>query len=293
MKKTVITLITLALATVLLVSCSSAGTDISGATDLSGLAGARIAAQSGTFHAEALSQINDVKSSTYPEFSDLLTALKSNAIDGYVAEEPTALTVCIEDPTLDYIHLVNNSTGFTATDRQVGIAIAVAKGSSLRDRISEVLAGIPEETRYALMLQMADLSAGRDIGEIVLKSEAPDNPEGTLRIAMECAYPPFNWTELTSSSSHGSVPIHTEGGKVVPGQFANGYDVQVAQYIANTLGMKLEVYAFGWDSLIAAVQAGTVDAIVAGMSPIPEREKEVDFTAMYYTSNLVIIYKKK
>ncbi|MFR6425233.1 MAG: hypothetical protein ACLUNO_06530 [Oscillospiraceae bacterium] len=34
------------------------------------------------------------RSSTYPEFADLLTALKSGAIDGYIAEEPTAFSVC-------------------------------------------------------------------------------------------------------------------------------------------------------------------------------------------------------
>ena len=60
------------------------------------------------------------------------------------------------------------------------------------------------------------------------------------------------------------VPISSEG---KDGQYANGYDVQIAQYIANKLGMKLEIYAMEWDSLIPAVQSGTVDAIAAGMSP--------------------------
>ena len=44
---------------------------------------------------------------------------------------------------------------------------------------------------------------------------------------------------------------------------------------------------------VPAVQSGAVDAIVAGMSPTPDREEKVDFTDMYYVSNLVIIYKKK
>ena len=62
--------------------------------------------------------------------------------------------------------------------------------------------------------------------------------------------------------------------------------------MANKLGMALEIYAIEWDSLIPAVQAGTVDAIVAGMSPTPEREEEIDFTETYYESNLVIVIKK-
>ena len=70
------------------------------------------------------------------------------------------------------------------------------------------------------------------------------------------------------------------------------YDVVVARYIAAKLGMTLEVYSYEWDSLIAAVQSGAVDAIAAGMSPTAERAEQVDFTDCYYNSNLVIIYKK-
>ena len=68
----------------------TAAVDVRNAKSIADLAGAKIAAQTGTFHADALEQIPNVQASTYPEFSDLLTALKSGAIDGYVAEEPTA-----------------------------------------------------------------------------------------------------------------------------------------------------------------------------------------------------------
>ena len=87
----------------------------------------------------------------------------------------------------------------------------------------------------------------------------------------------------------GAVPISSKGQE---GLYANGYDVQIAQYVANKLGMKLEIYAIPWDSLLPAVQSGTIDAIVAGMSPTAEREKEIDFTSTYYESNLVVIIKK-
>ncbi len=271
-------------------SCSSNSKDISGATKLADLAGAKIAAQAGTFHSDALTQIADVRSSTYPEFADLLTALKSGAIDGYIAEEPTALAVCLEDASLDYIHLENNTTGFTATDADVGIAVGLATGSALRDKINDILAEIPEATRKALMEEMVKLSAGETVTELSLKSEAPQNPTGTLKVAMECAYAPFNWTDAKGKETVGAVAISGEGKE---GLYANGYDVQIAQYVANKLGMKLEIYSIVWDSLVPSLQAGTVDAIIAGMSPTAEREKEIDFTNVYYESNLVVIYKKK
>ena len=105
---------------------------------------------------------------------------------------------------------------------------------------------------------------------------------------MECAYEPYNWTD-TDGSSFGAVPISSEGQQ---GLYANGYDVQIAQYVANRLGLKLEIYAMEWDSLIPAVNSGAIDAIVAGMSPTAERAQEIDFTDTYYESNLVVIIRK-
>ena len=119
-------------------------------------------------------------------------------------------------------------------------------------------------------------------GESAQKTGVED---GVLTVAMECAYAPFNWTQTTDAN--GAVPI---SGK--DNLYANGYDVQVAKYIASELGMALEVYSYEWDSLIPAVQSGAVDAIAAGMSPTAERAKEVDFTDCYYNSNLVVIIKK-
>ena len=125
----------------------SEAVDLTKATSLADLAGCKIAAQAGTFHADALTQIENVQSSTYPEFADLLTALKSGAIDGYVAEEPTAFSVCQSNDNLTYIPLKNNDTGFTATAADVGIAVGLKKGSELRAQINEVLATITDEQR--------------------------------------------------------------------------------------------------------------------------------------------------
>ena len=102
----------------------TASVDVRNAKSIADLAGAKIAAQTGTFHADALEQIPNVQASTYPEFSDLLTALKSGAIDGYVAEEPTAFSVCASNDDLTYLPFKNNDTGFTATAADVGIAIS-------------------------------------------------------------------------------------------------------------------------------------------------------------------------
>lgn len=262
--------------------------DVRNAKTIADLKGAKIAAQAGTFHADALSQIPDVQSSTYPEFADLLTALKSGAIDGYIAEEPTALSVCGSNDELTYLPFKNNDTGFTATAADVGIAIGLKKGNALRDQINTVLAEITAEQKSQLMEQIVTLASGGTVTEFAVHCDAPATTTGTLKIGMECAYEPYNWTD-TDGSSFGAVPISSEGQQ---GLYANGYDVQIAQYVANRLGLKLEIYAMEWDSLIPAVNSGAIDAIVAGMSPTAERAQEIDFTDTYYESNLVVIIRK-
>lgn len=266
----------------------TASVDVRNAKSIADLAGAKIAAQTGTFHADALEQIPNVQASTYPEFSDLLTALKSGAIDGYVAEEPTAFSVCASNDELTYLPFKNNDTGFTATAADVGIAIGLKKGNTLRDQINTVLAEITDEQRSELMEQIVTLASGGTVTEFAVHCDAPATTTGTLKIGMECAYEPYNWTD-TEGTSLGAVPISSEGQS---GLYTNGYDVQIAQYVANRLGLKLEIYAMEWDSLIPAVNSGAIDAIVAGMSPTAERSEQLDFTDTYYESNLVVIIRK-
>ena len=283
-----------ALCLCLLAGCGSAettdstGTSIAEATTIADLKGMKIAAQAGTFHADALNQIENVQGSTYPEFADLLTALKSGAIDGYIAEEPTAFSVCQSDDSLTFLPFMNNETGFTATASDVGIAIGLKKGSELREQINAVLAEITPEQRSALMEQIVTLSSGGEVTEFAVSAEEPENPTGTLRVGMECAYEPYNWTDI-SGTSFGAVPISGEG---KDGLYANGYDVQIAKYVAARLGMNLEIYSIEWDSLLPALESGAIDAVAAGMSPTAERAAQIDFTDTYYESTLVVIIRK-
>ena len=272
----------------LLSACSQTSkVDLSAAKTIADLKGAKISAQSGTFHENARQQIEDVQGSLYEDFDSMLIALKSGAIDGYIAEEPTALDVCGKNQDLAYIPLKNNDTGFTATDADTAIAVGCKKGSELIERMNGVLSGITDEQKSALMEQIIAANNGESITSYAVSNEPTGGDGGTLKVAMECAYAPYNWTQQTDAN--GAVAISSEGSA---GLYANGYDVQIAKYIANALGMKLEIYAEKWESLFSGGQAGTYDAIIAGMSPTSERAEQIDFTIPYYVSNLVVIYKK-
>lgn len=107
--------------------------------------------------------------------------------------------------------------------------------------------------------------------------------EGTLRVGMECNYPPFNWTQAENSEF--AVPIAGGMG------YADGYDVQIARILAEKLGMDLEIVKCEWDGLPTGVQTGVFDLIIAGMSPTEERKLTIDFSDSYYTSQLVIVVR--
>ena len=107
----------------------------------------------------------------------------------------------------------------------------------------------------------------------------------TFVIGMEGNYAPFNWSQ--STDENGAYPIENS-----KGEYANGYDVQIAKKIADSLGKKLVVVKMEWDGLAPAVMSGKVDAIIAGMSPTKERKEQIDFSDTYYSSDLVIVTKK-
>lgn len=291
MKRTLILVLALCLVVALAASCQSRKqVDISGMTSLSEIngSGATIAAQSGTFHLTALqTQLSGVEKKEYKDFPTLLVALKSGAIDGYIAEEPTAVDACASDSSIGYIKLKNNDTGFTVTGDDNGIAIGLKQGSALTAQINAILAEkVTPAVQTALMEQMFAICTAPEEEKnltFALQSTNTDTSKGTLRVAMECAYNPFNWTQ--TNAANGAVQYGDQ-------LYANGYDVQIARFIAAELGMKLEIVRYDFDSMIGGVKSGNVDAIIAGMSPTAERLKEIDFTECYYKSELVIIYKK-
>lgn len=62
-----------------------------------------------------------------------------------------------------------------------------------------------------------------------------------------------------------------------------GFDMALAQYIADFLGLELEVIPMDFDGTLAELAAKTVDLSMAGYSPDPEREDKMDFSEIYYT----------
>lgn len=108
-----------------------------------------------------------------------------------------------------------------------------------------------------------------------------------LRVAMECAYAPFNWTQESEEVANGdkAVKIANSDG------YAYGYDVKTAQMLADALGWDLEIYKTEWSAIVLGLDAGDYDCIIGGMCYSEERDKTLDFTTPYYIRDVVLTVK--
>ena len=96
---------------------------------------------------------------------------------------------------------------------------------------------------------------------------------GTLRIAMEGTYPPFNFKDPKT------------------GQLA-GYDVDVAKAVAARLGLKPEFVTTEWSAILAGLAAGKYDVIVSQVGITPKREQAFDFSQPYTYSSPQLIVRR-
>jgi len=108
--------------------------------------------------------------------------------------------------------------------------------------------------------------------------------ETEIVVGLEAAYAPFNWATPTENSF--TVPIANQSGF-----YADGFDVVMAQEIADALGLTLVIRAIDWDGLIPALLAGEIDLIIAGMSPTSERAQTVAFSDPYFQSEQVMVVR--
>ena len=96
---------------------------------------------------------------------------------------------------------------------------------------------------------------------------------GTLKVALEGTYPPFNYKDQKT------------------GQLA-GYDVDVARLLATRLGVKVEFVSSEWASILAGLSANKYDVIVSQVGINPKREQAFDFSTPYIYSMPQLIVRK-
>ncbi len=102
--------------------------------------------------------------------------------------------------------------------------------------------------------------------------------EGKLVVATSPDYAPYEFMDLTKTGTDAIV----------------GADIELAKYLAEKLGVTLELAAMDFDTLLAAVGQASCDLVLAGMVPKAEREGTMSFTDVYYNDGdqVVVILGK-
>ncbi len=108
---------------------------------------------------------------------------------------------------------------------------------------------------------------------------------GKLRVGMEVAYPPYNWQ--TSEETADTIPV--DG---LSGAYADGIDIYVAKKVAAAFDLEPVAVKLAWSGLIEALNSGTIDVIIAGMTPTDERRESIDFSDPYFVGHYGLLCKK-
>ena len=115
-----------------------------------------------------------------------------------------------------------------------------------------------------------DAEAAEDTETAEDAAEVTTVEPGVLTMGTNATFPPYEYKD---------------GDDIV------GIDAEIAQAMADKLGLKLEIVDMDFDSLIASIQSGKIDMSLAGMTVTEERKQNVDFTDSYATGVQVIIVK--
>ncbi len=115
-----------------------------------------------------------------------------------------------------------------------------------------------------------DTQQNEDSNTDAAATDSTDTADGgVLRMGTNATFPPYEFTD--------------ENGEVA------GIDAEIAAAVAEKLGMELDITDMAFESLIPALQAGTIDIVLAGMTVDPERADQVNFTDSYATGVQVVI----
>ena len=197
--------------------------------------------------------------SRYNKGSDAIQALKQGKADAVVIDEQPALAFVKANPDLTILE-----EEFANED----YAICGAKGSSLTAKLNE-----------AIEVLMADGTIQKLIDDYVGDNatfSGYKSPEGVSRT---------NGTLVMATNAYFKPYEYYEGGSII------GIDADIAQAIADYLGMNLKIEDMEFDSIITAVSSGKADFGMAGITVTDERKKNIDFTTTYTTSKQVIIVR--
>jgi len=117
-----------------------------------------------------------------------------------------------------------------------------------------------------IMLTGCAVMGGEKVGLDAIQTK------GTIVVGTSADYPPYEFH------------------KVIDGKDTIvGFDIALAEKVADDLGVELEIVDMSFDGLLPALVSGKIDFIAAGMTPTDERKESVDFSTIYYDTNQTML----
>ena len=197
----------------------------------------------------------------YNKGADAILALKQGKIDCVIIDKDPATAFVeqnddlkiLEEPFADEEYAICISKENTELKEKINGALATLKENGTLDQIMKNYSGDTKGTCP------------------YVKDESVNRSNGKLTMATNAFFPPYEYYE---------------GNNIV------GIDAEMAQAVADQLGMELVIEDMDFDAIIIAVQTGKADIGVAGMTVSPDRLESVDFTDTYAKTKQVIVVKK-
>ena len=239
-------------------SNSSAGeSPVYSAADLTGMT---IGVQLGTT-GDIYASEEDADIQQFTKGADAIQALKQGKVDCVIIDEQPAKAFVAKNSDLSILE-------DSYADEDYAICIAL-DNTDLLNRINEALAALKENGTL-------DQIVGNYIGDDTKGTQPYVSPEnvdrsgGTLVMATNAEFEPYEY--------------NSEGNIV-------GIDPEIAQAIADYLGMELDIEDMQFDSIITAVSSGKADIGMAGMTVTLDRLKNINFSDPYTTARQVIVVR--
>ena len=198
----------------------------------------------------------------YNKGADAIQALKQGKIDSVIIDEQPAKAYVEKNKDLMILdeEFANEDYG-----------ICVAKDNTeLKTKINHALAELKTDGTLAKIISnyIGDSTKGKNQ---YVSPKGTSRSNGTLIMATNAAFPPYEYYD---------------NNKII------GIDADMAQAVADKLGMTLQIEDMEFDSIIAAVQSGKADFGAAGMTVTEDRLENIDFTDTYTTARQVMIVRK-
>lgn len=195
----------------------------------------------------------------YNKGVDAVQALKLGKIDCVIIDEQPA-KVFVEKK--ENLKLLDEEF----TNEQYAICIDKSN-AELKERINGALAVLKENGTLSDIIE--NYTGDDEVkGTKPYKKKEIDRPNGTLRVATNAAFPPYE--------------SYVDGVMV-------GIDIDVMQAVCDELGMTLKMEDMEFDSIILAVTSGKADVGCSGMTVTEDRLKNIDFTDSYTNAKQMVI----